>query len=1081
MAGFGKSNHSESSAVRIARRPWLGNILLAGAYFASGKLSLLLAIPPGYATAVWPPAGLALAGLLLLGGRFWPGVWLGSFLVNASLSSGGSGSGSFTRSILLAAGIGLGAAGEALAGALLIKRFAGVANSLRRPRDVLRFLVLGGPVACLINATCGVTLLWSTGAIPGASFAYNWCTWWVGDTIGVLILSPLILLWFADDLNSSGKRRWTVTLSIAGTFACAVLIFVYASRSELASLRRDVSDDATQLVSEIEKQLDKDLELLHTMAAIFGGRRDISLGEFQQMAAPALKRHPGLVGIAWVPRVPAEQRSALEARARREGLEGFRISDGGGRAIEAGPHPDCFPILYLEPMPKNLLALGYNLADEPIRNRALERARDTGLAAMAGPVRLVQDSPGPKSFVLYVPVYGNSPQDVIERREQLRGFTGAAFRAEDFVNEAMRGLGRKRALEMRVYDKSAGQPAGPAIFSPPEGLGSGSAPGGRKLLGLQHTALMSVAGHQWELQFVPTLEYLAAHNTWQTWLVLAAGLLFTALVGAGLLILTGRTDELAAAIASFENEITRRLDIELALRESEGLLRLVIDNVPHGIFAKDSDGRFLFVNRAIAELNQLPPEQMVGRTDAALVADQMQAEAFRKDDLEVIHSGKPKYIDNEVLTDAAGEARILQTTKVPFTDPRTGHAAILGVAVDITGMKRAEKALREFNAELERQVKNRTAKLQESEARFRTAVEYSAIGFALVALDGRWLQVNRALCEIVGYDPQELLVRTFQDITHPDDLETDLSNVRDLLAGRTTHYHMEKRYYHKYGDLVWVLLSVSLVRSDKEEPLYFVSQIQDITQRKAAVAKQEELLAELQAANAEMERFTYTVSHDLKSPLITIQSFLGLLERDLAAGNRSQAENDLMRIGRAARRMHAMLEELLKLSRIGRVVHEMEPVSFGDIVQEALELVAGRIMNQNVRVVTQENWPTVNADRRRMVEVLQNLVDNAAKFMDSQREPTIIVGTEFAANETRFFVRDNGLGIDPRHHQKIFGLFDKLDPKTEGTGLGLAMVKRIIEMHGGRIWVESEGLGKGSTFWFTLARAVAESNLKGSL
>jgi len=245
----------------------------------------------------------------------------------------------------------------------------------------------------------------------------------------------------------------------------------------------------------------------------------------------------------------------------------------------------------------------------------------------------------------------------------------------------------------------------------------------------------------------------------------------------------------------------------------------------------------------------------------------------------------------------------------------------------------------------------------------------------------------------------------------------------------------------------------------------------ELTERKRLEAKHKETIKELESKNAELERFTYTVSHDLKSPLITIGGFIGLLEEDARSGDTVKFNRDLKRISEAKDKMHRLLNELLELSRIGRLVNTSVNVSFEQIVEEALTLTKGRLMAGNIQVDVSKDLPIVNGDRPRLVEVLQNLIDNAAKFTADQPDPQIEIGVHGANGEKVFFVKDNGIGIEPAYHERIFGLFDKLNPKSEGTGVGLALVKRIIEVHGGRIWVESEGKGQGSTFYFTLSIA----------
>jgi PAS domain S-box-containing protein len=229
------------------------------------------------------------------------------------------------------------------------------------------------------------------------------------------------------------------------------------------------------------------------------------------------------------------------------------------------------------------------------------------------------------------------------------------------------------------------------------------------------------------------------------------------------------------------------------------------------------------------------------------------------------------------------------------------------------------------------------------------------------------------------------------------------------------------------------------------------------------------LIEELGMQNAELEQFTYTVSHDLRSPLVTIRGFLGYLRQDAESGDITRLDKDLHRIANAVDRMQALLNDLLELSRIGRIINPPKIISYGQIVAEAAELLNGTLERNHVTLVIQEDLPNIYGDHARLVEVLQNLISNAAKFMGDQPRPTIEIGSDgFDTDEKMiFFVRDNGIGIAPQYHERIFGLFNRLDPSIEGTGIGLALVKRIIETHGGRIWITSNP-GEGTTFSFTL-------------
>jgi signal transduction histidine kinase len=246
-----------------------------------------------------------------------------------------------------------------------------------------------------------------------------------------------------------------------------------------------------------------------------------------------------------------------------------------------------------------------------------------------------------------------------------------------------------------------------------------------------------------------------------------------------------------------------------------------------------------------------------------------------------------------------------------------------------------------------------------------------------------------------------------------------------------------------------------------------------LARARSSELKYRDLVAELEAKNAELERFSYTVSHDLKSPLYTLRGFLDYMDRDAQSGNIARLRSDIARSVFAADKMRRLLDDLLELSRIGRQVNPPEDVPFGEIAREAVAMARGRLAERGVAVEIGPDLPSVRGDRVRLVEVVQNLVDNAAKFMGDQPRPKVEIDARALAGEPVFFVRDNGIGVPPQHRERVFRLFEKLEPASEGTGVGLALVKRIVELHGGRIWVEPSGPEGGASFFFTLPRATS--------
>jgi len=367
------------------------------------------------------------------------------------------------------------------------------------------------------------------------------------------------------------------------------------------------------------------------------------------------------------------------------------------------------------------------------------------------------------------------------------------------------------------------------------------------------------------------------------------------------------------------------------------------------------------------------------------------------------------------------------------------------------------------------EVRRVEAELRESEQRLLLALDVSRMG--IWELDLTLHSAHRTLRhdQIFGYQTllPEWTYEMFLLHVIPEDRKDVDEKFNEAIAKQQV-WSFECRI-HRSDDIVrWIMALGKGEYDPNGKPVRMLGIVQDITDRKQVEQQQEILINDLEQKNAELERFTYTVSHDLRSPLITIHGFTGLLESDIAGNNATAIAHDLDRINAAATKMEELLHDLLNLSRIGRVVNPPEKISFTVLAQEAVDLLAGVISERKVQVIVDPDMPVVTVDPARVREAIMNLIENAVKFMGDQQYPEIRIGIEYNNNRPVFFVRDNGIGIDQKYFGKLFHLFEKLDAKKEGSGVGLAIVKRIIEVQGGRIWVESGGPGKGSIFRFTL-------------
>ena len=356
--------------------------------------------------------------------------------------------------------------------------------------------------------------------------------------------------------------------------------------------------------------------------------------------------------------------------------------------------------------------------------------------------------------------------------------------------------------------------------------------------------------------------------------------------------------------------------------------------------------------------------------------------------------------------------------------------------------------------------------LRESEARFRSAFDYSALGLALVARDGRWLRVNRALCDILGYTASELLATNFQAITHPDDLEADLALVEQLLRGEIPSYHLEKRYFHKEGHIVWIWLDVSLVRDESGQPRYFISQIQDITGRKRAAEALQAAKEEAERANNAKSEFLSRTSHELRTPLNAILGFGQLLEIEDLTARQMQSVDHVMTAGR---HLLGLIDDVLDMAKIenGRMALAVEPVCLAGAAREAFDLVrplAGQI-SVLLRPLPGEEGTRVAADPRRLRQILLNLLSNAIKFNRPFGEVTLGWQATPDGKRIRIEVADTGIGMAPEDCERIFSPFTRLpaSEQVEGTGLGLPLSRALAEGMGGTLGVRSVP-GQGSVF-----------------
>ncbi|MEZ4773399.1 MAG: ATP-binding protein [Bacteroidia bacterium] len=373
--------------------------------------------------------------------------------------------------------------------------------------------------------------------------------------------------------------------------------------------------------------------------------------------------------------------------------------------------------------------------------------------------------------------------------------------------------------------------------------------------------------------------------------------------------------------------------------------------------------------------------------------------------------------------------------------------------------------------------------LEQIDNRYRILYNHTPVMMHSIDTQGIITDVNEYWLEVLQYQRKEVIGRGIVEFMTPESRQIAVKESLPNFFATGITKNREYRIVKKNGDIMDVMLSAIGLFGKTQQIENTLAFMIDVTERKKYESQQKNLIRELQTKNAELEKFTYSVSHDLKSPLVTIQGFLSLLKQEFSETATSQMLSDFQRISNAAEKMGQLLDELLDISRVSRTTSTSQQVDMNQIVVDIQALLHGAIVEKNAKIKVQSNLPTVVGDPVRLREVIQNLIENAIKYSIPKKEIEIEVGWHPSnpqnpdlSEDVIFWVKDNGIGIEPRFHKKIFDLFEKLDQHNTGTGIGLALCHKIIEIHGGSIWVESAGIGKGTTFFFSLPKSHIHAN-----
>lgn len=1160
-----------------------GVLLLTLAYWLASQIGHQLSVPPSFASIIWPPAGVALAGLLLLGYRGAIAVFLGSFLPHLASIIGTGNVAAAGRASVIPLIIAAGAAVQACVGCYLNRRKNGFPNQLNDIPQIVRLLFLGGPVACVVEATIGSATLWWFDALPDGNWAESWITWWSGDCMGVFIFTPALLFWLTPNLQNRIRRGLVLTAWSVTSLSITMAAVSYTKSMQQEMLSQKFREAAHLVSDDFEEAFNRYCQPVAALQAFMTSapRSDKDIKAFSTQLDHDL---PGLMALGWLDKVAPGTPSDFNVVQTSQ--------DDIARTIMQSLQAPSL------------------LSDD--LQHSLHLAAASGTLTSSGRIALGGSGPG---LLLIAPVYSGaiSPETVEERQAALQGYAVALVRLSALIDHAFHEPGTKPFQYWLFDDSQDGVrlASNQGDFTPSMRLFSFM--GHAVTLGTEVN--ISIAQRNLRFVYLPTDYFTATNHFRGSWVILLGGFFLNGLLACFVMIATGRESALRDLVARHT----------AALRESEQKYRTLTETTHDWIWEVDRELQFTYVSPRIAPLLGYSSEEITG-----LPA------------LELIPSGERDNVQHEFALATSerrpvaplviphrhydGHMLYLETSAVPLFGASGEFKGFRGSSRDVTLRKSAEDQLRRQYESL-RLLNNLGAdnhasqreQIQEAlrfgarhldleiailsqieDDRFtvvqhvappemnltdgmafpledtycamtmdiQNVVAVSSMGtsehaghpcyqkFKLEAYIGAPVVVQNRLIGTIGFSSPHPYGRSFDDgdiefmrllarwigaTIERDEtlhaLESALDRVEAILANTPvgiaildqerklrqvnqtfrTVFHIEededingksvREFYgnddhferigrtaysllamgqifrdeavmrRRDGTSIWIRMVARMVADGPSRAVLWA--IEDITEQKAADERLneahkrlEEQTKELARSNAELEQFAYVASHDLRQPLRQISSYVTLLERDYNAMLDDEGREFISFARSGAARMDRLIVDLLEYSRIGRKTRPMQDVALPDILEEVMFNLGQTIADAHAEVTTQfpPDLPTVYGDATELVRLFQNLIGNAIKYRPSDRTPVVNISAARSPERTiTLTVADNGIGIAADQYERVFGIFQRLHGRNEyeGTGIGLAVCKKIVEHHKGRIWLDSVE-GEGTRFYVTL-------------
>ena len=665
-------------------------IAISIAYYLAGRIGLLLTIPPGQATAIWPSSGIALAALIVYGYKYWPAIFIGAVgtsLYHPEVID--------STAIILASAIAVGAALQAVLGKYMVSKAIRLPTTLETLDELIKLQLLGG-FSCFVNALIGTVGVWYFGFIETSDLPRHISTWWIGDFLGVIAFTPILVLLFSRQKKGaevSTRRKAIITLAVLLSFSLVSLAFLNARNQYYEDKVRSFKNISSHEIRKLEETIQTHASYLMSVESLFNASNYVSSKEFEIFTRKLLEAAPEISGISWLPKVTKTERKDFEKTIQEQGYKDFKIVRRFEKN-ELSPSEEkdiYFPISYVQPYQANKKAHGLDVygldgVSKNIRIKPLNNARDTGIAKSTPIFPIVQDE-DKYGFIVYHPVYAinKSTKTLEEKRQAHLGYINGIYLIPNLMHQ-LQQKGKKLGFTVIIKDV---ENDGKIIYdSRTSDFKEGQEDTYIFNAQFEHKETLDVAGRIWSITFAGNENTVLSTYSWNLWFVITGGTLLTGLLALLTLLMTAQTD----VVKRLVNQKTN------ALQEAKRFQDLIQQTIPDLIFVKDHEFKIVEANPAFLSLYPSDVRhKVIGYTTVEEYPDE-QAQGFLAQDKIAMETG---YSDTEeTIKFPDGVTRTLFTKKVRFYDDK-GKVYILGIARDITNIKDMEQELRNANEELE--------------------------------------------------------------------------------------------------------------------------------------------------------------------------------------------------------------------------------------------------------------------------------------------------------------------------------------------------------------------------------------------